>query len=59
MIVGFGILASIVLLCVHIDMIDQPPNKIAGAAAGWKSQLIEMSQVVLSRRSGSAQLWGR
>jgi hypothetical protein len=30
-----------------------PPNQIAGAAAGWKSQ------VILSRTSGSAQFWGR
>jgi hypothetical protein len=34
------------------------PNRIAVANAGWKSQVIEMTQVVQSRRSGSAQLWG-
>jgi hypothetical protein len=33
--------------------------KIAGAAAGWKSQVIETTQVVLSRRSGLTQLWDR
>ena len=40
-----------------MDMIDQWSNEIAGAAAGWKSQVIEMTQVVLSRRSGSTRLW--
>jgi hypothetical protein len=35
------------------------PNKIAGAAAVRESQVIEMIQVVLSRRSGSARFWGR
>ena len=35
------------------------PNLIAGAAAGWKSQISEMTQVAESSRSGSAQLWGR
>jgi hypothetical protein len=40
-------------------MRDQLSIKIAGAAAGWKSQVIEMRQVVLSCRSGSAQLWDR
>jgi hypothetical protein len=29
-------------------------NQLAGAAAGWQSQVIEMTQVVLRRRSGSA-----
>jgi hypothetical protein len=37
----------------------KPQPKIAGAAAGWKSQIIETTQVVLSRWSGSAQLWDR
>ena len=36
-----------------------PPNPIAGAAARLKSRVIEVTQVVLSRRSGSAQLWER
>jgi hypothetical protein len=36
-----------------------PPNQIAGAAAGWTSQFIEIMPVVLGLRSGSAQLWGR
>ena len=36
-----------------------PPNQIAGAAAGRKSQVIERSRVVLIRRSGSAQIWRR
>jgi hypothetical protein len=34
-------------------------DEIAGAAAGWKSQVIETIQVVLGRRSGSAQLGER
>jgi hypothetical protein len=34
------------------------PKMIFGAAAGWKSQVIEMTQVVLGRRSSSVQLWG-
>ena|SRR5579859_4300960 len=33
--------------------------KIAGAAAGPKSRVIDMTQVALGRRSGSAQLWDR
>jgi hypothetical protein len=43
--------------CYHMIPSSQTP-KIAGAAAGWKSQVIEISRVVVSRRSGSAQLWG-
>lgn len=34
-------------------------NRTAGAAAGRQSQVIEITQVVLGRRSGSAQLWDR
>ena len=40
-----------------MDMIDQWSNEIAGAAAGRKSRVFEMTQVVLGRRFGSAQFW--
>jgi hypothetical protein len=42
-----------------MSMIIDATPKIAGADAGWKSQVIKMTQVVLIRRSDSAQLWGR
>jgi hypothetical protein len=32
---------------------SQPLNQTARAAAGWKSRVIEMTQFVLIRRSGS------
>jgi hypothetical protein len=31
--------------------------QIAGSAAGWNSQVVDMTQVVLNRMSGSARLW--
>jgi hypothetical protein len=37
----------------------EPPNKIAGVAAGWTPEFIEMMQVGVSCISGSARLWGR
>jgi hypothetical protein len=40
-------------------MLTVMPNQIAGAVAWWTSRVVEMTQVVLSRRAGSAQLWGR
>jgi hypothetical protein len=36
-----------------------PPDKIAEATAGCESQAIEMTQVILGRRPGPAQLWER
>jgi hypothetical protein len=42
-----------------MEMTNHPPNAIAGAAAGREFQVIEMTQVVRNRRSGSAQLWTR
>jgi hypothetical protein len=44
---------------LEIKLRDQWPNHIAGAAAGWKSRVIEMPQVVLYCSSGSAQLWNQ
>jgi len=38
---------------------EQVPNQIARAVAVWASRFIEKPQVVLSFRSGAAQLWGR
>jgi hypothetical protein len=33
--------------------------EIAGAAARWRFEVIEMTQVILTSKSGSAQLWDR
>jgi hypothetical protein len=35
------------------------PNPFAGAAAGRVPELIEMMQVGMCHKSGSARLWGR
>jgi len=40
-------------------MENTPPNKISGVVAGRTPDFIEMIQVVLSRKSGAAQFWGR
>ena len=35
------------------------PNQFSGAVAGCPPEIIEMIQIVLSRRSGAAQFRGR
>ena len=40
-------------------VIDDTPNYLAGVGAGRTPEFIEMMQVGLSRKSGSARLVGR